>query len=145
MFAEILTSTSLSLPTCMAVCSGVSPASSFMVTSTPHSRSLSTILYCFERMAVWRGVLPESSCLFMSWWCMKKKISKGNDYLLWHALGKKETCLSWDTVLLFADNFPVDPFHLPFTLLISFMASSSSPARMNLWSLSAVSFFCTTE
>lgn len=59
----ILTSTSLSLPTRMAVWSAVSPASSFMVTSAPHSSSLSTILNCFARMAVWRGVLPDLSPL----------------------------------------------------------------------------------
>lgn len=72
----ILTNTSLSLPTRMAVCSAVSPASSFLVTSAPHSRSLSTILNCFERMAVCRGVFPDLSPLLIAdkknyifdWW-----------------------------------------------------------------------------
>lgn len=62
----ILTNTSLSLPTRMAVCSAVSPASSFLVTSAPHSRSLSTILNCFERMAVCRGVFPDLSPLLIA-------------------------------------------------------------------------------
>ena len=58
---------------------------------------------------------------------------------------RKKTCRSLKAVLLFVDNFSVDNFNLPFPLLISFMASSSSPARMNWWSLSAVRLFCTTE
>ena len=65
-YIGVLTSTNLSLPTWIAVCNGVSPASSLIVTSAPLSRSLSTIWYCFERMAVWRGVLPDLSWRLIS-------------------------------------------------------------------------------
>ena len=40
--------------------------SSEMVTLAPHSNSFSTMLYCLDRIAVWRGVLPDLSCLFVS-------------------------------------------------------------------------------
>ena len=40
--------------------------SSETVTLAPHSNSFSTMLYCLERIAVWRGVLPDLSCLFVS-------------------------------------------------------------------------------
>ena len=74
----ILTCTSLSLPTRMAVCNTVSPASSFKVTSALCSSNISTMLNCFAKMAVWRGVLPELSWRFVSWKSMKRReINRG--------------------------------------------------------------------
>ena len=57
----IYTCSILSSPTLTAVCSGVSFLSSWAWTSAPLLRSISTIPSCFPRIALCKGVRPNSS------------------------------------------------------------------------------------